>query len=45
MRRGVMAKVLREGDEAGVELIVLVELAESSCGDVGTAACEGRGEG
>ena len=37
MRRGAMVEVLREGEEAGVELVVLVGLAESSCGDVGKA--------
>ena len=34
---GAMVEVLREGEEAGVELVVLVGLAESSCGDVGKA--------
>ena len=37
MWRGAMVEVLREGEEAGVELVVLVGLAESSCGDVGKA--------
>ena len=30
-------EALREGEEGGVELVVLVGLAESSCGDVGKA--------
>lgn len=41
MRRGLMAKVLREGDEAGVELVPLLGLVESSCGDVGKAHVRG----
>ena len=35
--RGMMMEALREGEEGGVELVVLVGLAESSCGDVGKA--------
>ena len=35
--RGMMVALLREGEEAGVELVLLPGLVESSCGDVGKA--------
>ena len=42
MWRGMVVEALREGEEGGVELVVLVGLAESSCGDVGKVSRFGR---
>ena len=41
----MMVEALREGEEGCVELVVLVGLAESSCGDVGKAHAVTRGPG